>query len=366
MKLDLPYLSEETDRHDNVKLYVRRNGKRVRLTLLPTANGFMEEYQGALAKLGENAKPKPGDGIGTIGWLVNEFEHSHNFQKLASREQANRHNIVASALDEETKAGSGKRFRDCPISAFTADHDRLLRDRKKDKPGGANNRIKHLRIILAWGMEEKSKWVKKNVAADVKTLKYAAEEFHTWGEDEVAAYEARHLRGTMARLALDLLLFTGARRSDAIKLGPKHLSEIKHPTTKTPETWVVFKPNKTSTSTGKVLTLPVLDVLRESLAATPHGIETFLVTIYGKPFASGNSFGNWFKDRCAEAGLPPECMPHGLRKVGAVRAVENGATEQQMMAIIGWDTPKLAALYAKKANQKKMAGAAMGKLIGSA
>jgi hypothetical protein len=90
-----------------------------------------------------------------------------------------------------------------------------------------------------------------------------------------------------------------------------------------------------------------------------------LVTVFGKPFSSGNSFGNWFAKRVAEAGLPDVCMPHGLRKVGAVRAAENGATEQQMMAIFGWDSPKLAAHYAKKANQKKLAGAAMHKLIAS-
>ena len=296
---------------------------------------------------------------------MNEFEHSHAFTRLEEREQRNRHNIVAATLDEETKAGSGKRFRDCPIAAFTADHVRLLRDRKKDLPGGANNRIKHLRIILSWGMEDRSQWVKKNVAADVKSLKYSKEGFHTWTEDEVAAYEKRHPTGTMARLALDLLLFTGARRSDTVKLGPKHLTQSKNAESGNAEPWIDFKPNKTAKSTGKELSLPLLDVLRASLAATPHGLATFLVTTHGKPFASGASFGNWFKDRVTEAGLPGECMPHGLRKVGAVRAAHAGATDQQLMAIFGWATPKLASLYVEKANQKKLAGAAMGKLVGS-
>jgi len=87
------------------------------------------------------------------------------------------------------------------------------------------------------------------------------------------------------------------------------------------------------------------------------------VTTHGKPFTA-NGFGNWFRERCDDASLP-HCTAHGLRKIGAVGAAENGATEQQMMAIFGWDSPKLAAHYAKRASQMKMAGAAMHKLIGS-
>ena len=49
--------------------------------------------------------------------------------------------------------------------------------------------------------------------------------------------------------------------------------------------------------------MPVLPCLRETLAKTPHGLQTFLVTSFGKPFAIAG-FGNWFRERCDEAGLP--------------------------------------------------------------
>ena len=42
------------------------------------------------------------------------------------------------------------------------------------------------------------------------------------------------------------------------------------------------------------------------------GVKTFLVTEYGKPFTPAG-FGNWFRQRCDEAGLP-QCSAHGLRK----------------------------------------------------
>jgi integrase len=42
-----------------------------------------------------------------------------------------------------------------------------------------------------------------------------------WPEQDVARYEARHPIGTKARLAFDLLLYTGVRRSDVVRLGPQ-------------------------------------------------------------------------------------------------------------------------------------------------
>ena len=69
-------------------------------------------------------------------------------------------------------------------------------------------------------------------------------------------------------------------------------------------------------------------------------------------------FGNWFRWRCNEAGLP-HCSAHGLRKCGATIAANNGATEHQLMAIYGWENPKQAAHYTRKANRKKLAADAM-------
>ena len=85
------------------------------------------------------------------------------------------------------------------------------------------------------------------------------------------------------------------------------------------------------------------------------------MTAFGKPFTA-KGFGNWFRKRCNEAGLR-HCAFHGLRKAGATIAAENGATEHQLMAIYGWESPKQAALYTRKANRKRLAGDAMHLLI---
>src|SRR4051812_40392536 len=50
MRVRLKYLSEDLDRHDNVRCYVRLPGKRkVRIYALPGTPEFLEEYQAAIA-----------------------------------------------------------------------------------------------------------------------------------------------------------------------------------------------------------------------------------------------------------------------------------------------------------------------------
>ena len=84
---------------------------------------------------------------------------------------------------------------------------------------------------------------------------------------------------------------------------------------------------------------------------------TFLVTEYGKPFSEAG-IGNWFRDRCDEAGLP-QCTAHGLKKAAATIAAENGASTRQLMAMFDWDSPDMAEVYTRSAEQKRLAGEAM-------
>jgi hypothetical protein len=58
---------------------------------------------------------------------------------------------------------------------------------------------------------------------------------------------------------------------------------------------------------------------------------------------------------------PGRALPlfaHGLRKVGATIAANNGATAHQLMAIFGWDTIKEAEKYTAKADQRRLAESA--------
>lgn len=139
------------------------------------------------------------------------------------------------------------------------------------------------------------------------------------------------------------MLYLGVRRSDAILIGRKHESNDGLSVT-----FAQFKGRRTI---AKVLTLPILPPLRAILYASETGEEVYLLHAYGERWANGDSFGNWFRDRCREAGLP-QCSPHGLRKIGAVRAAEAGASEHELMAMFGWENADMARVYTRKAAQK--------------
>jgi integrase len=352
MKYDLPYLFQDVDRHGNIRHYVRKKiggkHKRVRLAKPPGSPTFMPEYQAALDRL--IGAPAPAKAIqshvGTLGWLVHQYHQAHEFTSTDTRQQRMRSNVMRSILGEPTKPGSKFKFEDCPISEFTADHVRLLRNRKQDKPAAANRRVAELRKMLAWAVEERGQWVKRNVVTDVKVLKREVKGFIAWTEEDVAKFEAKWPIGSMPRLALAIMMFTGVRRSDAVLLGPPMVEDGS----------ITFTPQKTRRQ-KKVLTLPILDVLQHVLNETPHGLKTWLVHKRGEPFTAAG-FGGWFRDRCDEAGLP-ECTAHGIRKIAAETVAENGATEKQMMEMFGWTKADLAAHYTRKANQKKIASSAM-------
>jgi integrase len=167
--------------------------------------------------------------------------------------------------------------------------------------------------------------------------------FKPWTEADIEKYEARHTIGTKARLALDLLLYTGVRRSDVVRLGPQMERDGK----------LIFTETKGHNRVVKTHAKPILAVLRASIDATSTGHLVYLVTAFGKPH-SAKGFGNWFKRRCREADVDPELSAHGLRKLGATRAANHGATEYELMALFGWTTTKQAAIYTKKANRARL------------
>ena len=167
---------------------------------------------------------------------------------------------------------------------------------------------------------------------------------------ELEQYEKHHLIGTKARLALALFMYTGSRRSDAVRLGRQHA----------PDGWFRFKQHKNRNRHPIEVEIPILPELQRIIDASPTGDLTYLVTEFGRPFSIAG-FGNKFREWCNQAGLP-HCSAHGLRKAGATRAAENGATEHQLMAILAWKTIQEAERYTKTARRKKIASDAMALL----
>lgn len=335
---------EDVDRHGNVRIYVRRPGrKKVRISAQPGTDAFYKAYASALddtAVAIDPKRPTPANRPPeSLAWLCGQYFGSAEFKTLGPSTQKVRRQI----LDRFCQKDGSK-----PYALLENHHLKKRRDALLDTPEAANSQIKALRQVFKWAMRDDVKLATANPALGVAYLKPKNPDgIHTWTVEEVARFEERYPVGTKARLALALLLYTGVRRSDVIHLG-RQMDR---------DGWLTFTEAKNRRNAPKHREILILPVLQKIIDATPSGHLTFLVTEHGKPFTHGG-FGNWFRDRCDEAGLL-QCSAHGLRKAGATIAAENGATEHELMAIYGWSSPKQAAHYTKKANRKRLAGNAM-------
>ena len=106
--------------------------------------------------------------------------------------------------------------------------------------------------------------------------------------------------------------------------------------------------------------IPLHSELEASIAATPSGHLTFLITEFGRPFTPAG-FGNWFRDRCDEAGLH-HCSAHGLRTACATALAEAGASTHEIAAVTGHTSLEEIERYTRAAQKKMMADAAIAKL----
>ena len=355
---ELKYLYRDRTRHGQPRVYVRLNGQKTRLTAPEGTAEFLKQYLAARENLEKPKAPKAASQARmtpqTLEWLGEQYMRSAAFRRLDAVSQRTRRAILEGCFAEPPRPGATSRLGQCPLDKLEAKHLRIMRERKAvATPGAANNRLKYMSAMLSWAVEENH--VVANVARDVKSVDYQSDGFHTWEPEEVAKFEQFWPVGSKPRLALALMLFLGVRRGDAVHLGRQHIrpTEIATEDGTATEDWLKFTPSKTRNSTGAALELPILDELASIIAATTCDHLTFLTTKWGKPFTAAG-FGNWFRERCDEAGLP-QCSAHGLRKAGATVAANRGATTKQLMALYGWADPKMAETYIKKADQKILA-----------
>jgi integrase len=318
-------------RHGRTVWYVRRgHGTRIRLRAEYDSEAFWAEYRKAI----EGAKPEQPEWAHTLAWGLKRYRNSAVWAGLSNATRRQRENIYRSV---EATAGNE------PLKDITTDVIKAGRDRRASRPHAANNFLKALRGFYKWAAGD-GELAKVNPTIGVKLLKGKNKDgFHTWTDEEITRFEERWPIGTRERLALDLLLYTGLARGDVVRLGKQHVSGGV----------ITFRMEK-NRGDGYVYP-PLLPVLAETIAKSKTGDLTFLVTEAGTPFVK-ESFGNWFRDACREAGCPGSA--HGLRKAGATRAAENGATVNQLMALFGWKTEKMALLYTRKADRKRLAAAA--------
>ncbi|MBT9370314.1 tyrosine-type recombinase/integrase [Rhizobium sp. CSW-27] len=333
-----PYLSREKTRHGKYVWYFKRGGKRVRLPEPYGSDAFNAAYEKALS--GNAVQPDPRKPkTGTFQWLVDQYKRSAAFAELQPSTRRQRDNILKQILDDPRNANG-------PYGDLNRAKIKAGLDRRAGKPNAANNYLKTMSHLFRWATE--AGFYEVSPAAGISKVKVRSEGFHAWTVDEVERYRAHHPVGTRARLAIDILLFLGLRRSDAVVVGRQHMRD----------SVISLRTQKT----GQWVHLTVFRTLQESIDLTATGDLAFLTTERGKPFASAASFGNWFAKQCKAAGLPDHCRAHGLRKAGATIAADEGATAHELMAMFGWSRLAMAELYTREADKKRLARGAAERL----
>lgn len=317
-------------REKDGRIYVRRKGFRaIRLKQPIGTEAFYLEYARALGAA-EAPAPKPLKvQPGTLAWLCNHYFASGAFMhELKGSSQS----VRRRALLDVCRRHGDKRFQ-----TMEARHVARVMDEKAATPEMANTVLKALRALFKWAIQVGH--ASHNPAKDVPKRRYRTHGFHTWTEDEIAQYRGHWRSGSQQRLALELLLCTGARRQDAVRLGRQMIRDG----------WLRF----TTEKTGEVVDIPLLKELQNELARAPIG-TTFLMTAYGRPFTAAG-FGMRFGEWCKAAGLQG-CTAHGLRKARAKELAEAGASEKMLNAWLGWgDNSNEAKRYTQAAQRKLLA-----------
>lgn len=346
----IPNVTSYLDRHGKERWRYRKTGQPTySFENAPGTKLFKAELeqcrQATPAPAAANrAKPR------TVEDLCARYYLSADFNSGGATDQTRRKGLIESFRVE---------FRDDLVENFGFEHvEAILLARSKKRYDAKRKRIvggmmaagslkKQLRRLFAHA--RRLKWIEGNPVEEADSVKAGKSKgFHSWTDSEIAQYQRRHPLGTRARLALEIMLWTWQRRSDARLFGPDHLKGGRF--------------NYTQGKTDKDLWLPAAPQLLEAISAMQRvGLKTYLVTDYGLPFSAAG-FGNKMREWCDEAGLR-HCTSHGLRKAGARRAAEQGATQPGLKAVGGWSGDQEVAIYTAAASQATLAETTLRRVI---
>jgi integrase len=348
------------DSRGKPRWYFRRRGfKQIPLCGLPWSPEFMADLSAAMA--GSTPATEVGSSQiipGTVAALVTAFldcspQSSSPLKAQAANTQRDRRYILEKfSKDHGSKPlyrtdSSGRR-----MMLLTQEIMQRVVNAKSDMPFAQRNFLNALRSMFQWAVREGR--VPSDPTAGVLRAKTKSTGYRTWSEAEIEKFEAAHPIGTKARLAFGLLLFTGQRRSDVVRMGTSHIHRG----------ILTIDQRKTEGQDEAHVEIPVHPKLREIIdGTTTVGTQTFLVNSDGRAFTP-ERFGNWFRELCDLAGCSG-VSAHGLRKAAARRLAELGCSAHEIASITGHASLREVERYTKAASRKRLAHSAMKKLIES-
>ncbi len=318
------YVVREKSRHGRVKYYFRRGrSARIRLPDDPSSDEFHHAYMAAMSGK-EPARKAPEAPAKSLRWLIDRYRESAKWKAYSAATKKQHDNFFRSAI-----ASSGN----ADFRLIDRKDMEAAMDARADTPALANNFLKAMKALFDWAV--RNDHIDVNPAVGVERVRYKTEGFPAWTVEDYRQFCDRWPIGTKQRLAVELILHTGLRRSDIVHLGRQHIKG---------QTVTI-----TTAKTGIPITAEIPRHVMEIIEASPTGDLALLVSETGQPFTK-ESFGNWFRDQCSAAGISKSA--HGIRKLAATLAADGGAPAHELMAQFGWTNIKQAEVYTRGADRK--------------
>ncbi len=336
------WVSDFFDRHGNARLRFRRTGFKTYYFKSPfPSKAFWTEYEACIS--GETAEPvTPGaDRLapGSLAALYSRFVAQPSRLGPSPTTQKKVLAILGAFRDEH-----GHRM----VADVTFEHlDAIFEEKAAKAPWQTQKLRRHLGKMFDFA--RKLKWIQDNPVDDTTSInaqkRTKSKGYHSWSEAEIRQFVKRHPKGTKAYLALMLLLWSFQRRGDVSALGP------------VPERPGIMHIDQEKSGGERQLDIPIGKPLQEAIDAyqQPDNWDgkTYLASDRGTAFTK-ESFGNWFRKRCNEAGLQ-HCSAHGLRKAGMRRGAELNMSTQSLKAVSGHIKDEEVAYYTRAVEQARLA-----------
>jgi hypothetical protein len=310
-EVTLRYVNAQKDRQGRVSYYYfRRHGIRRRLPGHPSQQQFIDAYYALLengpSKTAERQADRRQFPSGTLGAVINDYLGTAAFGQLALGTQA----LYRRILDDLGET-HGHRL----LKHMRRRQVREIRDAHADTPGTANNVLRLVKIICNFAVDEEI--IDGSPAAKMKELKCG--EHRAWTDDERKRFEDRWASGSMQRRAYALALYTGQRRADQVATTRAHrrggMVQVRQ-------------------ENGDILWIAEHGALTVELARGEQRHLSLLTTSQGKAF-NPVYYGAWFAEAIDKAGLPEDCVLHGLRKCAARALIEAGCSEAEIKSVVG-------------------------------
>lgn len=222
-------------------------------------------------------------------------------------------------------------------------------DLDKLPPNPANARIKAWRLLFRTA--KRRGLVQDDPTAGVNKRAAPTEGHIAWSADEIATFRDHHKPGTVARACFELVLWTGARTCDAVRLGRANIDG---------DGLLTFR----QTKTGGLAYVPWSSPLppwASGWAAEREGVRAALECLSGGftfleaqgRVRSIKGLGNVISAAAREAGLTRRTA-HGLRKSRLTMIAEAGGTAHAIMAWGGHKSLSEVQRYTLAAEKKRL------------